>query len=334
MATLANIRKKVRKLTRSPSVSQISDADLNEYINNFLLYDFPENLRLFTFKKTLNFYTQPNVDMYDTNTVNADDPLYNFKNAYITVDNPVYVAGNRIVMSQSRDEFYKLYPSVHMKTRIGTGNGVTTLFTGTLPGVPILQNEVEFTSISADNYGITLHDVPIPDPALGVPTSIGNLILPETLFSHGTINYLTGEYTVTIPYVPGATVPVYAQTVSYSAGRPVSILYFDNKFFMRPVPDMVYKVSIETFIRPTELVNAGDIPELEQHSEYISLGAARKILIDRLDMETVALIEPEFKHQELLCQRRTIIQRSGQRVPTIYCTPDISSGGWDYNNYL
>ena len=56
MANLADIQKKVRRITRSPSTSQLSDADLNEYINNFLMYDFPEHLRLFTFRKVLSFY--------------------------------------------------------------------------------------------------------------------------------------------------------------------------------------------------------------------------------------------------------------------------------------
>jgi len=45
-STLETIKIKVRRLTRSPSEAQLSDADLNQYINTFLIYDLPEHLAL------------------------------------------------------------------------------------------------------------------------------------------------------------------------------------------------------------------------------------------------------------------------------------------------
>lgn len=44
---LADIQAKIRRLTRSPSLQQLSDATLNNYIDTFILYDMPEHLRLF-----------------------------------------------------------------------------------------------------------------------------------------------------------------------------------------------------------------------------------------------------------------------------------------------
>src|SRR5277367_1825186 len=97
-SSLQAIQTKVRRLTRSPSVNQLSDGDLNQYINTFVLYDFPEHLRLFNLRTTFTFYTQPFVDAYPTNLSpisNAEViyPLQNFDNLYLTIHPPIYIAG-------------------------------------------------------------------------------------------------------------------------------------------------------------------------------------------------------------------------------------------------
>jgi hypothetical protein len=331
-ANLEEIRKKVRRLTRSPSESQLSTTDLDDYINTFILYDFPESLRLSGFRTKLTFYTQPNVDVYDTNTIRAADPLYNFKNAYITSHDPMYVAGYRAYFTQDRYDFFNIYPRLQAETRIGTGDNATTNFTGTLSGRPLLQNAVMFTSVDADNRGVVLSDVPRLD-ADGNPSSIGDLIWPDEAVSRGTINYITGVYDITFPYAPATSKPVIAQTVVYQAARPQGILYFDNKFTVRPVPDKSYAIDLETYIRPTALLDAADEPKFEQHWQYIALGAARLILQDRLDMETLAAITPEFDRQECLVLRKTLVQQSNQRTSTIY-SPQLDNTwtGWRWFN--
>jgi hypothetical protein len=42
--TLADIKIKIRRLTRSPTEAQIGEFELDRYINTFILYDFPEQL--------------------------------------------------------------------------------------------------------------------------------------------------------------------------------------------------------------------------------------------------------------------------------------------------
>jgi len=318
-ATLAAIRKKVRLLTRSPQEVQLSTNDLNEYVNTFILYDFPEHLRLFNYRTTLTFYTKPNIDVYETTAV-AGDPLDDFENAYITSHDPVYIGGYRAYFTQSRSDFYAIYPALQSYIRIGTGDGATTTFAGTLSSKPVLRYNVLFSSIDANNNGLSAYDED------GDGILYGDCVL-------STINYVTGVYTVTFTAAPANRTPVYAQIVPYQASRPQAMLYFDNKFTLRPVPDMPYQVSIETYIRPTDLENATDAPDLEQYWQYIALSAAKKILIDRLDLETVQLLEPELKKQELLCLRRTIVQQSNERTATIYTQmTDLGASGWNWNN--
>ena len=40
-STLADIRSKVRRITARPSALQITDAEIDNYINTFYIYDFP-----------------------------------------------------------------------------------------------------------------------------------------------------------------------------------------------------------------------------------------------------------------------------------------------------
>ena len=317
-STLSAIRTKVRRLTRSLDSNNPTDNDINEYINTFIQYDFPENLRLFSLRKTLTFYTEPNIDTYASNAI-ANDPLNNFKNVYTSVHDPVYVAGYQIKLSQSREEFYGWYPFTNNITQIATGDGISLAFNGTLSNIPVLRNNVSFVSKDANNIGIRVSD------------NGSGLLLQPTGALGGTIDYETGDYTINFLLAPDANEPIYAETYSYVASRPQYILFYNNEFTLRPVPDKVYPVQLEAYVRPTELLQNGDIPELEQWWQYIAYGAAKKIFEDRDDIESVARITPEFEEQESKVLRRTIMQLSNERVSTIY-TQQTNAPGFSFWN--
>lgn len=311
LSTLQNIRTKVRRLTRTPSLAQMSDADLDAYINTFVLYDFPEHLRLFSLRRTLTFYTKGYIDTYATNTTNPNDPLYNFKNRYVTVHQPAYIAGYNALFSQSREQFFAIYPKLSFIMQIGAGDGVTTAFTGVLPNVPVLQNNVLFDSLDSTNGSLAVKDIPIDE-------TIGGLQGVDNGVNAGQINYITGAYTVNFPAAPGVGTPVNAQVVPYVPARSTAICYFDNTFILRPVPDQVYPVNVEVYERPTELLSSSDQPDLAQWWQYIAYGAAKKVFEDRMDMDSVQLIMPEFMNQESLVLRTTIVQQTKERASTIY----------------
>jgi len=309
-ATLQAIRDKVRRLTQSPSTAQLSVADLDEYINTFIAYDFPETLRLFSLHRPVKFSLEPNVDTYTIDSV-LDDI-----DEYITFNPPLYIAGFKSFYSQSEEEFYNLYPFNNSIQSTGfTGDGVTTNFAGTLSSAPVLRGDVAFTSRDAANDGLILRDA----ASDGVLSGDGT----------GTINYVTGAYTLAFSSPPSTVIN--SQTVPYQASRPTAMLYFNNSFTFRPVPDQPYVVQIESFVRPTELLAGGDIPELEQWWQYIAYGAAKKVLEDRMDMDTVQMIMPEFNRQEKMVLRRTIVQQTNERTATIYS--NLESGSIGSNNF-
>lgn len=309
-SSLSAIQKKVRRLTRTPSEAQLSTTDLNEYINTFVLYDFPEQLRLFNLHTTFTFYTQPNVAEYDTTVMPSADPGVAFNQKYLTVNPPIYVAGWQIFFSQSPEQFFGIYPELLSIVQQTAGDGSTTSFSGVLSGTPVLQGSVLFNSIDASNNGLRLSD-----------DGLGNLTGDGT----GTINYITGAFTLNFSAPPAMGQSVNSQTYVYQAAMPQGILFYGNKFTMRPVPDQVYAVNVEVYQRPTELLQ-GNSPLLQEWWQYIAYGAAIKILQDRVDQETVQLLLPEFKAQEHLILRRTIVQQTSSRAATIYQQQTDGSG--------
>ena len=326
-SSLTAIQTKVRKLTRSPSVAQLTDADLNEYINTFVEFDFPQHIQLFPLHTTFEFFTQPNVDTYVPSNDPAN-PLYMFDQRYTSFSGPVYIAGLEGRISQSREEFYRIFPFVNsiQSTQIA-GDGLTTVFNGTLQQTPVLAGQVLFTAKDANNVGLTLYD-----------DGNGNLLSPQGVVGqfYGSINYLTGAFNLQFTSPPAAGALIYSETYPYVAAKPIMVLYYDDKFTVRPVPDKSYRITMNAYIRPTQFLGTPpdptQSPQIHQWWQYIAYGAAKKIFEDRMDLESVASIMPEFSKQERLVLRDTIIQQTNQRASTIY-TNQASTAAAGFNPY-
>ena len=361
--TLVAIRKLVRWLTKSPTPDLLTDATIDENVNTYTLYDFPQALRLFDLHTTVSWTCLPYVDTYKTDKSTAPTwPLYNFRNRYTSVNPPVYVAGYLANYSQSREQFYGAWPQVASIQQQTAGDGATTNFSGFVTnaggasannaqGTFILQNNVTFSSVDTNNNGVALVDQPILDSVTLLPTQYGRmynpsypapapLVLPAPYTTAGTfpnnnfINYYTGQYNITFTAAPKEGQAVNSQVYYYVPSRPLSVLYYDNQFVLRPVPDQPYKITIEAYTLPSELLLSAQSPELEQWWQLIAYGAAIKILQRRFDYDGVALITPEFKNQENLALSRTVVQQTTQRVGTIYSNQNDLGPGWsNWNGY-
>lgn len=362
--TLVQIQQKVRRLTRTPSQAQLTTAELNNYINTSVLYDFPEHLRTFNFRSNFSFYTNPGQDVYNTDIAsfagNTTNVLVNFQNKYISMHQPIYIGGYQSFFSQSPEQFFAIYPKVNNIASIGvTGNGGTTTFTGVInsqqsiipPGttqnISLIQSQVLFSSVATSGLGLALQDIPVVDAATGYKTNIGNLYDPNTaayqaalqtpptvVDATNTINYLTGVFTITFTAAPAAGQPINSQSIPTTRTIPQALLYYSNTFTIRPVPDQPYKINFEVYSRPTALLADNQVPELEEYWQYIAYLAAKKIFEDRMDLDSVQLLMPELKKQENLCLRRSLVQYTNERTATIYTeqTSYGGQGGWGWGN--
>lgn len=366
--TLRKIEIKVRRLTRSPSDDQLSQVDLDDYINTAVIYDFPEMLRTFNLKTTFSFYTNPGQDVYNTDIASfagaTSNRLYNFQNKYLTIHPPFYIAGYPAVFEQSQEQFYGIYPKVKSIAPIGRGifgNGTPGPFTGYInavgsiipPGLVqqtcVVQESLLFSATGSPGVnevvGMALVDIPLVDQASGFKLNIGNLYDPNTpayqaaLITPPTvqdpnnfINYLTGFFTINFT---GNTVPktqINSQCLTQVLSLPQAVLFYSNKFTVRPVPDQAYEIKFDVYQRPTALLDEGQSPELEEYWQFISYLAAKKIFEDRMDTESVEQILPELKNQERLCLRRTIVQITNERTATIYSQQTSGYGGSGWGN--
>lgn len=139
----------------------------------------------------------------------------------------------------------------------------------------------------------------------------------------GTINYGTGQianlvFTQTVP--GGANIQIQYNPVTLSI--PLSILYFQNQFTLRPVPNAGYTVELIAYRQPTQALMAAPAqsgtPELSEWWECIAMGAAKKIFEDRLDTDGVQLMDKMLNERYQLAYTRTYAQLSKQRINTIF----------------
>lgn len=343
---LTQIRKTIRRITRKLSTNEVPNADLDDAINTFLLYDFPSILKLIDLRRTFTFFTTPNIDTYYTNpNASSNDPMSDFKNLILSSEDPVFIDGYRSYFTLSEADFYRLWPKVRQKLTIGTGDGVTTNFSGTLTNIPVAPRLVLFSSIDANGVGQQLEDRPLVSATagqLGVETINGNLYdprgtvpqYPTVVIAANTINYKTGVYSITFSVAPAAGETVYAHVFPYAAGRPTCVLFYNNTFTVRPIPDDSYPVTVECYVRPTELLSATQEPELEQHWQFIAYGAAIKLMQWFTDTDTVAQLMPEFERQQEMVLNRTLEQMSGERSATIFSQAMGPYYGWNSRFFI
>ena len=295
LSKLESIRTKIRRLTKSPSEAQLTSETINNYINSFILYDLPTSVSLNNLKTLLKFYTEPHIDSYSTNTTDTGARLYNFKNLYTIASNTVFISGNLSYFTDSRSDFYNQYPKTITTKSVGTGDDTTFDFSGTLDNAPVLGGDIIFASTDKNDAYLKLYD-----DGDGVLTGDGI----------GTINYITGVYDITFSVEPGSGEDVYVNSCSYAPSMPKIVLFYQDTFHVRPVPDKCYSIEVEVYTRPTELMGNSSLPELSQWWEYIALGASRKILFDRSDFDTAGIIGMEMENQKENILYKTVIQNS------------------------
>lgn len=145
----------------------------------------------------------------------------------------------------------------------------------------------------------------------------------------GTVNYVTTQITVNFPVAPAAGTMINVWASQYQVGRPYNLLFWNNEFTIRPVPDNVYLVEVEAFQTPVQFMQTTDNPTLNQWAQYIAYGAAMEILRDRQDMEGVQNLKEGFDRQEAMVLERQAIEEIGQPNITLFNTTQTGYGiGW------
>lgn len=354
LSTLSDIRTKVRKITARPSSAQISDQEIDKYINTFYVFDMPEHLKLISLRYNYEFTTTANIAVYDFPT-----------GTYLTEMPPVYIAGYQSYMTQSRENFFRINPNLNLLQKtVYTGNGTVGPYTGQfltntplMPGFkPNPPGAYSTWSASNDipakflNWNVLVSAKGTPNATSGISPSIslvddgqGNLFAPtdtsiDPTLARGTVNYITGAisinalgFTSAIP--TGNAINV--QYIPYVASRPMSVVFYQDQVIIYPVPDQAYTISFEAYKYPTAFLGTAPTTETAQLLEWwqmLAYGASDKIFTDNGDFENMQKFRPLLKEQMDLCMRRTIVQQTSERSSTIY-TEQSGVGQYPWGSY-
>jgi hypothetical protein len=318
-------------MTARTSPSTITDIEIDEYINTFYIFDFPEHLRLESLKVNYQFLTNKNQAVYDFPT-----------DIYLTAMPPVYIAGYQSYMTQSRENFFRINATIQfMQNNIATGNGGAGPYTATLTSTPILKgfkpNPPGAYSTSVINSPTDIAarylnwNVLISGPSGGSSVSLiddgqGNLWdISDTSTDavanppRGTIDYNTGVVTFTFIGNIDNGASINAQYIPYKASRSQSAIFFNDQIMLFPIPDQSYTVSFEAFKYPTRMDETlNPSPQLYEWWQLLAYGATCKIFEDNGDFESLQKYRPLLEEHLRLVQRRTIQQYSSERTASIY----------------
>lgn len=248
-STLVAIKKKVRRLTASASVSSLSENDLEQYINTFYSQDFPYAIKIDQMRSVYTFFTRPYIDRYPL------DVNYNQG-----VRAPVYVDGIQGSLFKDRQQFFNMWP--RWPTRFEQS---TTILTGIITGVAQPTNPTEITST---NHGLVTGDVVTITGVVGM-TQLNDNIYTITVIDVNTFSLDGIDNTAFGAYVSGgiwtATDRSFAFTISAipflsnnviiggvdSNGIAISIADDGNGNLLFESPNNVVSVPIQTAVYPS-----------------------------------------------------------------------------------
>ncbi len=146
------------------------------------------------------------------------------------------------------------------------------------------------------------------------------------------INYLTGEAIVTFPAIIPSGAQINGQCYFFQSGLPRAVLFNNNIITLRSPPDRQYLVELDAYLSPAAFFNTSAAIPFGYMAEYISRGAARKILSDTGDVEQFMFYEPLFREQENLVWKRSQRQFTATRTQTIY-SQGGGQGNLGYNSF-
>lgn len=343
---------KVRRLTGCFDTLQLPDfatssptsVGIADYLNSFYSYDFPAQFRNLKLK-----------DKYTFNTINGIDTYQFNSEQYSTVEMPCYCAKREIKLFNDPWSFYGVNFNWQNQQNFASGSGTTGPYSGTLSATPIIRSINNNPSASA----ITPNVPGVSQGYAGYQAGrVQNLLITVNISNGITLNVtddgngnLIGDCTAgTIVYGTGAiTNLTFTQNIPLGAtiqcqynptvlSIPLSILFFQNQFILRPVPDRGYTIELIAYRQPTQALLSLDgglgTPELSEWWECLAFGTAKKIYEDRLDFDGVAMMEKLLREKYDLAYTRTYAQMGKQRIATIFAdqmTQNYGNGGWGFS---
>lgn len=280
--TLSDIRDKVRKVTGRLTSGEISNSRLDEYINKFYQYTFPAELKL---EKKHTFYEF---------LTSANQKWYAFPNEeYTNVEPIATIDGHSLIWFQNPDTFDNNNPKQVIRSFPWTGDGVTSVFNTGVTQFPIMPS----TTVVTDDIE-TFQD-------LNQDWTTSDVFITGDQGGTLTLNYSTGAISVSFASPPLNGQQIALSYVQFKAGRPQSVLLYNNQFEFAPIPDTAYRFKVKAYSIVSPFVEPEDRPELDQWGPCIAYGASRDIHSDFGEIEAYQEVTMLYKEQLAYVLKRT-----------------------------
>ena len=293
--TLADIRQKVRRVTGRLSQGELSNDEVDTYINNFYQFTFPADAKLDRKYTYYEFLTTPNRQTYpfpDT--------------SYLFVQPPAYMDNLELFYYQDPGTFEDQNPQSVQRVIPWTGDGATTVFSTTVTGFPILPNSL----VATDNIE-TFEDT-------NTTYTTSNVNITGSAGGAAIINYSTGSVSITFSTAPEDGQDIYLSYILFNAGRPTAVLYYNNQFKFFTVPDTAYRFKIQAYQYVSALSGSTSTPDLEQWGPCIAYGAARDIHSDYGEPDAYQEVTVLYKEQLAYVLDRTLQNLLNTRAKPVF----------------
>ena len=358
---LQDILEKAREVGAAGNNSQVTDVKLIKMLNSFYLNDLPDDMRILKLKDVYTFNTIRGIDTYP----------FDF-DQWSTIGAPVTCAKGSIILYQDSQAFYAYNFNVQKNFQFAQCNKTAGPYVGQVPGLPndtvILRsynnnpmaNTLETASgVFPSNYPPNFNSPTPLQPNISRVQNIlitantsngtcnvtddGNGNLIGACIAGGTINYVTGaisDLTFT-SVIPGGN-NINIQYTSVTLGMPYTILFNQQQFVLRPVPDMGYTIEVTAYRLPSlALLGTTNIttpnlygrPEQMDWWELLSFGIAKKLYQNRLDMDGVAMMQAFIDEKIQQARTRTYGQLGTRQCKTIFRQVEQEqnqSNGWGW----
>lgn len=346
---LQNIIEKVREVSASGNSLQVTDEKIVKYLNSYYLYDLPDDLRLLKLKDVYVFNTIQGLDTYP----------FDFE-GWSTIEGPAYCAKREMTLFQNPAEFYTWNFNQQTIETFDTADGTAGPYSGTTLDSPMIASvnnnppqdtAIPNTSVFPSGYppSFTFHNISrIQNILISANTSTSSLHVSDDgngnligdCLAGGTINYQTGvianlTFTANVP--SGNDINI--QYIPVTLGRPNTILFTQQQFIVRPVPDQAYTIEINGYRSPSQALlgtTSNTAPNLNGQPEYfdwwelLAFGTAKKLYQDRLDTDGIQLMEAFVQEKISEARTRTYAQLGKRQISTIYRDETSGQSYWGW----
>lgn len=144
----------------------------------------------------------------------------------------------------------------------------------------------------------------------------------------GTVNYITTQINILLPVPAQAGSMINIWAAQYQTGRPYNLLWWNNEFTIRPVPDNMYLVEVEAYMTPVQFMQTTDDPQLKQWALYIAYLTAQEILRQRQDVEGVENLQEGRMRQEALVLEKQACEEIGIPNITLFNSTQFNYGSY------